>query len=313
MRGGRENLDLRDQLRGDYWGIAARNEAANHPGTVVPRHLERLMSVTRRQLTAALAVTLGLAAAGLSSNHLAQAAETLKVGVMGGDEEEIAEVAQKVAARNGLEIKLVTFSDYTIPNEALEHGDLDANAFQHKPYLDAQIAARGYHIVPIGFTIVEPISFYSAKVKSFDALAKGATIGIPNDPSNGGRALNLLAAHGLIKLKDGVGLNPTVLDIVENPKNVTIKEIDAAQLATYLPDLDGAVINTNYAIGAGLNPQKDALIQESRTNNPYGNFIAVRAADKDKPIFKKLVAAYQSQDVSDFLAAKFKGAILPAW
>jgi len=271
------------------------------------------MTMTRRNFTAALAFTVGLGFASLASIAAAKATETIKLGVMGGDEEEIAEVAQKVAARNGLDIKLVTFSDYTIPNEALEHGDLDANAFQHKPYLDAQIAARGYHIVPIGFTIVEPISFYSTKVKSFDALPTGATIGIPNDPSNGGRALLLLAGHGLIKLKDGVGLNPTVLDITDNPKNVTIKEIDAAQLAKYLPDLDGAIINTNYAIGAGLSPAKDALIQESRTNNPYGNFIAVRAADKDKPVFKKLVAAYQSPEVSDFLTAKFKGAILPAW
>ena len=271
------------------------------------------MTIARRNFTASLAFTLGLAFAGLAHSAAVQATETIKLGVMGGDEEEIAEVAQKVAARDGLDIQLVTFSDYTIPNEALEHGDLDANAFQHKPYLDAQIAARGYHIVPIGYTIVEPIALYSSKVKSIDALPAGAVIGIPNDPSNGGRALNLLAAHGLIKLKDGIGLNPTVLDIAGNPKNVTIKEIDAAQLPKFLPDLDAAIINTNYAIGAGLSPQKDALIQESRTNNPYGNFIAVRAADKDKPVFKKLVAAYQSKEVSDFLAAKFKGAILPAW
>ena len=270
------------------------------------------MPVSRRNLGASLALALSLALVGFGAGK-ASAAESLKLGVMGGDEEEIAEVAQKVAAREGLEIKIVTFSDYTIPNEALEHGDLDANAFQHKPYLDAQIAARGYHIVPIGFTIVEPIGFYSSKHKSFDQLPEGAQIGIPNDPSNGGRALNLLAAHGLIKLKSGVGLNPTVLDIVENPKKVSIKEVDAAQLSKYLPDLDGAIINTNYAIGAGLDPKKDALIQESRTGNPYGNFIAVRAVDRDKPVFKKLVSAYQSKEVSDFLQTKFKGAILPAW
>src|SRR5260221_1383298 len=201
-----------------------------------------VMVYSRRNFTAALAVTLGLTFTGLTMVGTVSAAETIKLGVMGGDEEQIAEVAQKVAARSGLEIKLVTFSDYTIPNEALEHGDLDANAFQHKPYLDAPIAAPGYHIVPIGFTIVEPISFYSAKVKSFDALPKGATIGIPNDPSNGGRALNLLFCHGLLELKGGVGLHPTVLDIADNPKSVTIKEIDAAQLAKYLPDLDGAII-----------------------------------------------------------------------
>ncbi len=275
------------------------------------------MGISRRNFGASLALTLGLVLAGSGFAGFgagkAYATESIKLGVMGGDEEEIAEVAQKVAAKEGLEIKIVTFSDYTIPNEALENGDLDANAFQHKPYLDAQIAARGYHIVPIGFTIVEPIAFYSSKHKTFDELPEGAQIGIPNDPSNGGRALNLLAAHGLIKLKDGVGLNPTVLDITGNPKKVTIKEVDAAQIAKYLPDLDGAIINTNYAIGAGLTPAKDALIQESRTNNPYGNFIAVREADKDKPVFKKLVAAYQSKEVADFLQEKFKGAILPAW
>lgn len=271
------------------------------------------MPVIRLRFFSAFAISMVLALSSLSVLGTAHAKETIKLGVMGGDEEEIAEVAKKVAARSGLDIELVTFSDYTIPNEALEHGELDANAFQHKPYLDAQIAARGYHIVPIGYTIVEPIALYSSKVKKFDDLPSGATIGIPNDPSNGGRALNLLAAHGLVKLKDGIGLNPTVLDIVDNPKNISIREIDAAQLVKFLPDLDGAIINTNYAIGAGLSPQRDALIQESRTNNPYGNFIAVRAADKDKPVFKKLVAAYQSKEVIDFLAEKFKGAILPAW
>ncbi|SEP72866.1 D-methionine transport system substrate-binding protein [Faunimonas pinastri] len=248
----------------------------------------------------------------LASFVPAYAAEKLKLGVMGGEEEEIAEVAKQVAARNGLDLQLVTFSDYTIPNEALEHGDLDANAFQHKPYLDAQIQAHGYHIVPIGYTIVEPIGLYSSRHKSFDDIPQGAQIGIPNDPSNGGRALILLAEHGLIKLKDGTGLTPSVLDISENPKKVQIREVDAAQISRYLPDLDGAVINTTYALGAGLDPTK-TLIAEKRVGNPYGNLIAVRESDRDKPVFKTLVAAYQSREVADFLKTRFKGAILPAW
>ena len=243
----------------------------------------------------------------------AAATEKIKLGVMAGEEEEIAEVVKKVAARDGLEIELITFSDYTIPNEALARGDLDANAFQHKPYLDAQIAARGYKIVPIGYTLVAPIGFYSRKHARFEDLHDGAVIGIPNDPSNGGRALILFAQHGLITLKDGVGLTPTVLDIIDNPKNVKFQEVDAAQLPNFLPDLDGAVINTNYALDAGLDPRTDALIQESRTNNPYGNFIAVREEDKDKPVFKKLVAAYQSPEGAQFMETRFKGAILPAW
>lgn len=251
--------------------------------------------------------------AGFAAATSVSAAEHIKLGVMAGEEEEIAEVAKEVAARNGLEIEIVVFSDYAIPNEALERGDLDANAFQHKPYLDAQIAARGYHIVPIGYTLVAPIGFYSQKHARFEDLPEGAVIGIPNDPSNGGRALILFAQHGLITLKEGVGLTPSVLDIVDNPKNVKIQEVDAAQLPNFLPDLDGAVINTNYALEAGLDPRTDALIQESRTNNPYGNFIAVREAERDKPVFRKLVEAYQSPEVAQFMETRFQGAMLPAW
>lgn len=263
-----------------------------------------------------LSLTAGLAAFALATLlpiGAGAATDKIKLGVMAGEEEEIAEVAKKVAAGNGLEIEIITFSDYTIPNEALEQGDLDANAFQHKPYLDSQIAARGYHIVPIGYTLVAPIGFYSTKHKSLADLPEGAVLGIPNDPSNGGRALNLFAANGLIKLKEGKGLAPSVLDIAENPKKFEIKEIDAAQLPKYLPDLDGAVINTNYALGANLDPRKDALVQESRIDNPYGNFIAVREGEKDKPIFKKLVSAYQSKEVETFINDRFKGAILPAF
>jgi D-methionine transport system substrate-binding protein len=265
--------------------------------------------LTRRRLAgAALALAFAIGPLGT-----ALAADTIKLGVIGGDEERIWEVAKKVAARDGLNIELVSFSDYAIPNEALAKGDLDANAFQHKPYLDSQIAARGYKIVPIGYTLVAPIALYSKKVKTFADLPEGATIGIPNDPSNGGRALKLLEANGLIKVKPETGLLPTVLDVTDNPKKVVFKEIDAAQIPNLLPDLDGAVINTNYALGAGLSPRTDALIQEARTANPYGNFIAVRAQDKDKPIFRKLVTAYQNPEVADFINANFKGAILPAW
>ena len=266
-----------------------------------------LSPLTRGLFGLALGLALGATTAGSAF------AASIKLGVMGGSEEEIAEVAKQVAAKHGLEVELITFSDYAIPNEALEHGELDANAFQHQPYLDAQIAARGYHIVPIGFTIVEPIGLYSRKVDKIDALPHGARIGIPNDPSNGGRALNLLAANGLIKLAEGKGLNPSLLDVTENPHNFQFSELDAAQLPHALPDLDGAIINTNYALEAGLDPRKDALIAESRTNNPYGNFVAARAADKDRADLKTLVEAYQSPEVAKFLETRFKGAILPAW
>jgi len=255
----------------------------------------------------------GLCALLLAVSLSAHATETLKLGVMAGAEEEIAEVAAKVAKSRGLDVKLVVFQDYVLPNAALEAGELDANAFQHQPYLDAQTQAHGYHIVPVGFTIVEPIGLYSKKYRKLADLPDGAKIGIPNDPSNGGRALNLLAAHGLLTIDQGHGLTPSLLDITSNPKKLRLIELDAAQLPRSLDDFAAAVINTDHALNGGLDPRKDALLQEPQQNNPYGNFIAVRAKDKDKPVFKTLVAAWQSPEVAQFLETRFKGAILPGW
>lgn len=243
----------------------------------------------------------------------AQAADKIKLGVMAGAEEEIAAIAAKVAATKGLDVKLVVFQDYVLPNAALEAGELDANAFQHKPYLDAQIEAHGYHIVPLGYTIVEPIGLYSKKFHKLEDIPAGAKIGIPNDPSNGSRALNLLAEHGLITLKAGKGLIPSLLDVTANPKKIQFVELDSAQLPRSLDDFAAAVVNTNHALNGGLDPKKDLLIQEPQKNNPYGNFVAVRAKDKDRPDLKKLVEAYESKEVADYIDTQFKGAILPAW
>ena len=256
-------------------------------------------------------LALGVSFGGVPLAHAAD--QTVRVGIMSGEDEDVWRVVAANAAKHGITVKVTTFSEYTQPNEALSSHDLDANSFQHKPYLDAQIKARGYKIVAAGFTIVEPIGLYSATHKSLGELPDGAKIGIPNDPSNGGRALNLLAANGLLTLKTGKGLLPTTLDIATNPKKLEITEVDAAHLPKFLADLDGAVINTNYALGAGLDPRKDALAQESRTGNPYRNFVAVRGADKEKPWVKTLVDAYESKDVADFLVERFKGAVLPAW
>jgi D-methionine transport system substrate-binding protein len=260
--------------------------------------------------------TFAAVAAGLLTLMLAAAAgaeERLKVGVSGGDGELIWAKVKEVAKRKGLVVDVVVFNDYLLPNAALDGGDLDANAFQHRPFLESQIKSRGYHIVAIADTIVEPIGLYSLKVKNVAGLTDGASIGIPNDPSNGGRGLLLLQQQGLIRLRDGVGILPSVRDIVANPKKLKIRELDAAQLPRSLPDLDAAVINTNYALQARLNPQKDAIAIESRTNNPYGNVIAVRAGDKDKPVFKTLIAAYQSDEIRRFILNQFGGAILPVF
>jgi D-methionine transport system substrate-binding protein len=241
----------------------------------------------------------------------AAAQDRIKVGVSGGDGELIWARVKEVAKRKGLDVDVVVFNDYLLPNAALDAGDLDANAFQHKPFLENQVKTRGYNIVAIADTIVEPIGLYSLKVKSVAGLPDGASIGIPNDPSNGGRGLLLLQQQRLIKVRDGVGILPSVRDIVANPKKFKFRELDAAQLPRSLPDLDAAIINTNYALQAKLHPGKDAIAIETRTNNPYGNVIAVRARDRDKPVFKTLVAAYQSDEIRQFILTQFDGAILP--
>jgi D-methionine transport system substrate-binding protein len=250
----------------------------------------------------------------LSALSLSAAAQShLKVGVSGGDGELIWNKVRELAQSQGLDVQVVVFNDYLLPNAALDAGDLDANAFQHKPFLENQIKSRGYKIVVLADTVVEPIGLYSSKVRKIADLPVGAAIGIANDPSNSGRGLLLLQNQGLIKLRAGVGILPSVRDIAENPKRLKFLELDAAQLPRSLPDLDAAVINTNYALQAKLNPTKDSIALESRVNNPYGNVIAVRAADKDKPIFKRLVAAYQSDEMRAFILREFDGAILPAF
>ena len=180
-------------------------------------------------------------------------------------------------------MQLVVFQDYVLPNAALDVGELDANAFQTQPYLDAQIQAHGYKIVAIGFTIVEPIGLYSKKFHKLEDMPSGAKIGIPNDPANGGRALNLLAAHGLLTIAPGKGLNPSLLDITGNPKKLKLIELDGAQLPRSLDDFAAAVVNTNHALNGGLDPRKDVIIQEPQKDNPYGNFVAARIKDKERP------------------------------
>jgi D-methionine transport system substrate-binding protein len=239
-------------------------------------------------------------------------AEAIKVGVTPGEHAEIMEQVKEIAAKKGLEIQILEFSDYVVPNQALADGDLQANSFQHQPYLDNQVADRGFDIVSVGTTITTPMGVYSKKVKSLDDLKKGASVAIPNDPTNGGRALLVLASKGLIKFKPDAGLKVTPNDIVENPKDIQFSELDAAQLPRSLDDVDAAVINTNYAMEAGLHPKKDAIAIEGE-KSPYANVIAVRRADKDAPWVKTLVEAYHDDSIRTFINDKFKGALIPSW
>lgn len=239
-------------------------------------------------------------------------AEKIRIGVTPGPHAQIMEKVREEAKASGLEIEIMEFSDYVVPNAALASGDLDANSFQHQPYLDNQIADRGYNLVVIGKTVTFPLGLFSTKIKSLGDLPEKARVAIPNDPTNGGRALILLAANGLITLRDGAGLAATPLDIEQNPKKLRIVELDAAQLPRSLNDVDIAAINGNYALEAGMDPTHDALAREP-ADGPYANIIAVRKEDKDKPWTKSLVNIYQSAKVKSFIETTFKGALVPAW
>lgn len=253
------------------------------------------------------AIALSLAAS-FSGSVLAQD-KPLKIGVTAGPHAQIFDQVKKIAAKDGLQIQVIEFSDYVQPNAALAAGDLDANAYQHKPYLDAQIKDRGYKLVSVGYTVNFPMGLYSKKVKNLNELKEGARFGLPNDPTNGGRALLLLQGKGLIKLKEGAGLKATPLDVVQNPKKLKFVELDAAQLPRSLDDLDASAVNTNFAIAAGLNPVKDAIALED-SKSPYVNLIAVREADKNKPWVAKLLKAYHSEEIRKFIQTEFKGSVL---
>ena len=236
----------------------------------------------------------------------------IRLGVDGGPHTEIAEVVQKVAAEKGLEIEIVTFMDYIMPNAALADGEIDVNSFQHLPYLENMMKDRGYKLVSIGNTVLMPMAAYSKRLNSLNELKDGATVTIPNDPTNGGRALLILAAQGLIELDPAAGILPTVIDVTKNDRGLKFIELDAALLPRAMDDSDIAVINTNYAIEAGLIPSRDALFIESN-ESPYMNIIVVREGEEDRPEFKTLVESYQNDEVREFVDGRYGGAMIPGW
>lgn len=235
----------------------------------------------------------------------------LKVGATPVPHAEILEFIKPDLEKEGIDLQIVQFTDYVTPNSALNDGSLDANFHQHKPFLDLLINDRGYTLTPIANIHVEPIGLYSSKFKNIDELPNGAVIAIPNDPSNGGRALLLLEAEKLIKLADSTNLQATELDIVENPKELKIKPVEAALLPRTLGDVDAAVINGNYALQAGLN-SADALILEG-AQSPYANILVVQSSKVDDENLQKLKNVLQSQKVKDFIQEKYKGEIVPAF
>lgn len=240
------------------------------------------------------------------------AATELKVGASPTPHVPILETIRPLLAKEGITLKIIEFQDYVQPNLALAEGELDANFFQHVPYLEQFCKDRKLDLTYIAKVHIEPIGVYSKKIKSLKELKDKSIVAIPNDPTNGGRALLLLQQAKLIELRKDAGLSATELDIVNNPKKLQFKALEAAQLPRVLPDVDIAVINTNYALTINLVPTRDALFIEG-SESPYANVLAVRTKDKNNPALLKLAKALNSQTVKDFIIKEYKGSIVPAF
>lgn len=264
--------------------------------------------LSRRSLALA-AIALPVAA---QAQEIGSAQRPIRIGVTAGPHAQVMEKVREIAARDGLVLRIVEFQDYIQPNVALAAGDLDANSYQHQPFLDQQVRDRRLAIVSVGKTLVFPMGVYSRRHRRLAQVPNGGRIAIPNDPTNGGRALVLLAANGAFRLRDGADFRATVADIADNPRRLRVVELEAAQIPRALDEVEAAAINTNYAIPAGLNPVRDSIALES-ADSPYANLIVTREADRNAAWVRRLVAAYQNQEVKDFVQATFQGAVVPAF
>ncbi|MEV0025003.1 MetQ/NlpA family ABC transporter substrate-binding protein [Streptomyces atroolivaceus] len=270
---------------------------------------------------AAAALAFGLSACGTDSDPAAKGetgagADTSKALVVAASPTPHADildyVKKNLADKAGLKLEVKEFTDYVLPNTATESGQVDANFFQHKPYLDDFNKKNKTHIVPVVNVHLEPLGLYSKKVKDIKGIKAGQTIAVPNDTTNEGRALQLLAENGLITIKDGVGTNAKLSDITDK-KGLEFKEVEAATVPRALDDVDAAVINGNYAIEAGLKPGQDSLALEAADGNPYANFLAVKDGNEDDPRVQKLAKLLNSDEVKKFIEDTYKGSITPAF
>ncbi|NMB07053.1 MAG: MetQ/NlpA family ABC transporter substrate-binding protein [Tissierellia bacterium] len=236
----------------------------------------------------------------------------IKIGVSPKPQGEIVELIKDDLKSQGIEIEIVEFTDYITPNLSLADGDIDANFFQHEPYMNDFKEENKLDIISIGGVHIEPMGLYSFKINSIEELKDGSEIAIPNDVTNGFRALLLLEKHDLIKLDPDAGITATAKDIIENPKNLKIKELEAGTLPRVLKDVDGAVINGNHALAANLIPTEDSIILEEK-DSPYANIVAVRKGEEDKKKFIELMKALQSEKVRKFIEEEYKGGVIPAF
>ena len=262
-------------------------------------------------LLAVALIALSLIVAGCGQQT---ATNVIKVGATPKPHAEILEIVKPLLAKEGVELKIQTFTDYNTPNLAVDKGEIDANFFQHGPYLEEFNKDHNLKLVSIAKVHIEPMGIYSKKVKSLNVLNNGDTVAIPNDTTNGGRALTLLEKAGLIQLKPGVGIKATVQDIVSNPKNLKVTTLAAEQLPRVLsdPQVAAAVINGNYALEAGLNPTKDPLFLEEK-DSPFANILVVKDTRANDPNLQKLAKALNSPEVKKFIEDTYKGAVIPAF
>jgi D-methionine transport system substrate-binding protein len=268
-----------------------------------------MMRMKKRTILALLVFALFAVAAGPVA---ASADDVLKIGATPVPHAEILYFIKDDVAADGVDLEVIEFTDYVKPNLALNDGELDANFFQHLPYLEDFNDTHGTELVSVGTVHVEPLGLYSEKVETVEDLEKGALVAIPSDSVNGARALLLLEANGLIDVDDEAGLAATERDIVENPKKLKFKAIEAAQLPRVLPDVDGAVINGNYALEAGFNPAEDAILLEGG-ESPYANILVVREGDEGDERIGIVLKHLQSQKVADFILSRYEGGVVPAF
>ncbi|WP_406350840.1 MetQ/NlpA family ABC transporter substrate-binding protein [Streptomyces sp. NBC_00658] len=263
-------------------------------------------------VSAAIALGLGLTACGSGSDSGSGDDDALVVGATAVPAGEVLSyIKQDLAEKAGLDLEIREFTDYVLPNTALQEGSLDANLYQNQPFLDDFNKSKGTDLVSVVKPYLPPMGVYSKKVKDVTELADGATVAVPNDVTNEGRALKLLASKGVITLKEGAGTTASPEDITANPKHLKFKELEPAQLPRSLDDVAAAVINNNYAQDAGLSPATDAILLESAKDNPYANLLAVKKGNEDDPRVKKLAKLLTSPEVKKFIEDKYKGSVLP--
>ena len=278
-------------------------------------YIERDVHMKLKKFIAPLLVgvlAFAIAGCGTNTNQSSQTPKEIKIGATAGPHAQVAEAVAKEAQKQGIDLKVVEFSDYVTPDKALADGDIQFNAYQHVQFMENYNKQNGSKLVAIGKTILMPMGLYSNSVHSAADVPEGAIVAIPNDPTNGGRGLALLAKAGLITLKDGVGFKATVADITSNPKNLQIQELEAAQLPRSLDDVVVAAIPMNYVQSAGLNVEKQGFFLEPKDEPLAVMILAVRSQDKDNETYKKIADIYKSDAIKQFINDTFKGSITSA-